>query len=83
MTSDVGAACVCGTRGTGQAIEGASVVVKVIGTAFKPQIYPGRTDREGVASFNLTLPTFTADRGGITWMQPPGVGVGTPDAMSG
>ncbi len=48
------------TRGTGQPIEGASVVVKVIGTAFKPQIYPGRTDREGIASFNLVLPTFTA-----------------------
>jgi hypothetical protein len=48
------------TRGTGQPIEGASVVVKVIGTAFKPQIYPGRTDREGVASFSLTLPMFAA-----------------------
>lgn len=48
------------TRGTGQPIESASVVVKVIGTAFKPQIYPGRTDREGIASFNLVLPTFTA-----------------------
>lgn len=48
------------TRGTGQPIEAASVVVKVIGTAFKPQIYPNRTDREGIASFNLILPTFTA-----------------------
>ena len=48
------------TRGSGQPIESASVVVKVIGTAFKPQIYPGRTDREGIASFNLVLPTFTA-----------------------
>lgn len=48
------------TRGSGQPIEGASVVVKVIGTAFKPQIYPGRTDHEGVASFQLTLPTFAA-----------------------
>jgi hypothetical protein len=48
------------TRGTGQPIEGASVVVKVIGTAFRPQIYPGRTDREGISSFNLVLPTFTA-----------------------
>jgi hypothetical protein len=48
------------TRGTGQPIEGASIVVKVIGTAFKPQIYPGRTDREGVASFSLTLPMFAA-----------------------
>lgn len=48
------------TRGTGQPIESASVVVKIIGTAFKPQIYPNRTDREGIASFNLVLPTFTA-----------------------
>ncbi len=48
------------TRGTGQPIESASVVVKVIGTAFKPQIFPGRTDREGIASFNIVLPTFTA-----------------------
>ena len=48
------------TRGTGQPIEAASVVVKVIGTAFKPQVFPGRTDREGIASFNIVLPTFTA-----------------------
>lgn len=48
------------TRGTGHPIEGASVVVKVIGTAFKPQIYPGRTDPEGIASFSIELPTFTA-----------------------
>ena len=48
------------TRGTGQPIESASIVVKVIGTAFKPQIFPGRTDAEGVASFTITLPTFTA-----------------------
>ncbi len=48
------------TRGTGQPIENASVVVKVIGTAFKPQIHASRTDREGIASFNLVLPTFTA-----------------------
>lgn len=48
------------SRGTGQPIENASVVVKVIGTAFKPQIFPGRTDREGIASFSITLPTFSA-----------------------
>jgi hypothetical protein len=53
------------TRGSGQPIENASVVVKVIGTAFKPQIYPGKTDREGVASFNLSLPTFTAGSAAI------------------
>lgn len=31
------------------------------------------TTRRPVAN---SLPTFTADRGGITWMQPPGIGVG-------
>jgi hypothetical protein len=48
------------TRGSGHPIEGASVVVKVIGTAFKPQIFPSRTPADGVASFTITLPTFTA-----------------------
>lgn len=48
------------TRGNGQPIEGASVVVKVIGTAFKPQIFTGRTDGDGITSFTITLPTFSA-----------------------
>ena len=56
---------VAATRGTGQPIEGASIVVKVIGTAFKPQVFPGRTDREGVASFHLSLPMFTAGSAAI------------------
>jgi hypothetical protein len=38
----------------------AVVTIKVIGTAFKPQVYIGRAGRDGVASFSLTLPAFTA-----------------------
>jgi len=38
----------------------AVVTIKVIGTAFKPQVYIGRAGRDGVASFNLTLPAFTS-----------------------
>ena len=38
----------------------AVVTVKVIGTAFKPQVYIGRAGRDGVASFSLSLPAFTA-----------------------
>ncbi len=38
----------------------AIVTVKIIGTAFKPQVYIGRIGRDGVASFSLALPGFTA-----------------------
>jgi hypothetical protein len=38
----------------------AVVTIKVIGTAFKPQVYIGRAGRDGVASFSLTLPAFTS-----------------------
>jgi hypothetical protein len=38
----------------------AVVTIKVIGTAFKPQVYIGRAGRDGVASFNLSLPAFTS-----------------------
>jgi hypothetical protein len=45
----------------GQAPEPEAVVtVKVIGTAFKPQVFLSRADRAGNASFNFTLPSFTA-----------------------
>jgi hypothetical protein len=65
MAGDTVVLQVQATNGSGQPIGDASVVVKVIGTAFRPQIFPGRTDREGVASFNLTLPTFTAGSAAI------------------
>lgn len=38
----------------------AIVTVKIIGTAFKPQVFIGRVGRDGVASFSLALPSFTA-----------------------
>jgi len=38
----------------------AVVTVKVIGTAFKPQVYMAKADRHGVSTFNLTLPPFSA-----------------------
>lgn len=43
----------------------AIVTVKIIGTAFKPQVYIGRAGRDGVASFNLALPSFTAGTAAI------------------
>jgi hypothetical protein len=46
----------CGSKPEPDAV----VTIKVIGTAFKPQVYIGRAGRDGVASFSLTLPAFTA-----------------------
>ena len=43
----------------------AIVTVKIIGTAFKPQVVIGRVGRDGVASFSLTLPAFTAGTAAI------------------
>lgn len=43
----------------------AIVTVKIIGTAFKPQVHIARADRHGIATFNLTLPSFTAGTAAI------------------
>jgi hypothetical protein len=43
----------------------AIVTVKVIGTAFKPQVYIGRTNEDGIAIFNIALPAFTSGTAAI------------------
>lgn len=43
----------------------AIVTVKIIGTAFKPQVVIGRVGRDGVASFNLAVPAFSAGTAAI------------------
>jgi hypothetical protein len=43
----------------------AIVTVKVIGTAFKPQVYIGRTNEDGIAVFNIALPAFTSGTAAI------------------
>lgn len=43
----------------------AVVTVKIIGTAFKPQVFIGRAGHDGVASFSLALPAFTAGTAAI------------------
>ena len=47
------------SRNTAEEAE-AIVTVKIIGTAFKPQVYMARADKAGVANFNLALPSFAA-----------------------
>lgn len=43
----------------------AVVTVKIIGTAFKPQVFIGRVGPDGIASFSLALPAFTAGTAAI------------------
>ncbi|HEY6329022.1 MAG TPA: hypothetical protein VI756_06775 [Blastocatellia bacterium] len=46
--------------------EGDSIVtVKIIGTAFKPQVFMARADGQGVATFNFSLPAFSAGTAAI------------------
>jgi len=54
----------------------ATVTVKIIGTAFKPQVFVGRVGRDGVASFNLALPSFTAGTAAIVIEAQSGIGRG-------
>jgi len=50
----------------GLAPEGEAVVtVKIIGTAFKPQVFIGRVGSDGVANFTLALPSFTTGTAAI------------------
>ncbi len=43
----------------------ATVTIKIVGTAFKPQVYMGHAGHDGVAAFNLNLPPFTAGTAAI------------------
>lgn len=43
----------------------AAVTIKIVGTAFKPQVYVGHAGHDGIAAFNLTLPSFTAGTAAI------------------
>jgi hypothetical protein len=54
----------------------ATVTVKIIGTAFKPQVFIGRVGGDGVASFNLTLPSFTTGTAAIVIEAQSGIGHG-------
>lgn len=54
----------------------ATVTVKIIGTAFKPQVFIGRVGKDGVASFNLTLPSFTTGTAAIVIEAQSGAGRG-------
>ena len=39
--------------------------VKILGTAFRPQIYSVKTERGGIATVTATLPSFTSGRAAV------------------
>jgi hypothetical protein len=43
----------------------AIVTIKVIGTAFKPQVFIGRAGADGIANFSINLPAFSAGTAAI------------------
>jgi hypothetical protein len=46
-------------------IGGIPVSIKILGTAFRPQIYSLKTDRDGVASVATQIPSFTSGRAAV------------------
>lgn len=47
------------SRGLGTKLENVQVVIKVIGTAFSPRLYAGKTDRNGDLKISFNLPNYT------------------------
>lgn len=51
--------------GAERPLSGVAVSIKILGTAFRPQIYSLKTDREGVASVATQIPKFTSGRAAV------------------
>ena len=52
-------------RGEQEGLSGAHILVKIIGSSFRPLIFHARTDSQGVATIHLQLPHFRAGRAAI------------------
>lgn len=51
------------SRGTSRkVVSGAEIMVKILGSSFRPVIFHALTDENGVAAINLQLPSFTTGR---------------------
>ena len=46
-------------------LTGVPVSVKILGTAFRPQIYSVKTERDGIAAVSATMPNFTSGRAAV------------------
>jgi uncharacterized protein YfaS (alpha-2-macroglobulin family) len=53
-------------RGTDQkVVSAAQVMVKVLGTSFRPLIFHATTDENGLATVNIQLPNFNSGRAAL------------------
>jgi hypothetical protein len=53
-------------RGTaGKGLNGAHIMIKVLGAAFRPLIFHAKTDNNGVATVHLQMPSFRSGRAAI------------------
>jgi hypothetical protein len=50
---------------TENCVDGANIMVKILGSSFRPLIFHARTDSNGIAIVHLQLPHFRAGRGAI------------------
>lgn len=53
------------SRNKSKPLPGVTVSVKILGTAFRPQIYSVKTERDGVAVVSATLPAFNSGRAAV------------------
>jgi hypothetical protein len=57
---------VCERSGnTEKPLNNVSISLKILGTAFRPQIYTAKTGRDGVASVAMQIPKFTSGRAAV------------------
>ncbi|MBA2378024.1 MAG: hypothetical protein H0V76_00440 [Blastocatellia bacterium] len=53
-------------RGSGKRVVGdAQIMVKIMGSSFRPQLYHTITDRNGIARIEVDLPSFTTGRAAV------------------
>lgn len=50
---------------TDKPLGGVEVSLKILGTAFRPQIYSARTERDGVSTVSTTMPNFSSGRAAV------------------
>jgi len=50
---------------SGEPMEGSKVIIKIIGMTFRPAVYTGRTDKNGVYTLNIIIPEFNVGQAAI------------------
>jgi len=50
---------------TSQPLEDSKIIIKIIGMTFRPAVYTGRTDKNGVYTLNIIIPEFNVGQAAI------------------